>query len=220
MKWLRNVSVPWDADGKAFPTYLGLPLSCTKLRIRISTFDPHIARADRFLAGWQSFLLNPMGRTVLVNSVLDSQMIYLLCALQLPPGAIAQFDQKKTRLPLGWRERCFWCGMPGGMGQGSAQPRTRWSRDEEHQTSELLPALLHRLHHPQGSSWATWIRDNACVASLEGNLTGHHWAALRELLPLYRAITTVQLGDGKGKRRLSGLMCGSEMTVSRTSSWL
>ena len=32
---------------------------------------------------------------------------------------------------------------------------------------------------------------------MQGEITGHHWAALLELLPIYRAITIVQLGDGE-----------------------
>jgi len=35
------------------------------------------------------------------------------------------------------------------------------------------------------------------MVSLEGDLQGHHWEALRELLPLYRAITTVSIGNGR-----------------------
>jgi hypothetical protein len=31
---------------------------------------------------------------------------------------------------------------------------------------------------------------------MEGDLHGHHWAALRQLLPIYQAVTTVSLGDG------------------------
>ena len=55
---------------EGFPqTYLGLPLSCEKLRLQV--FDPYIAKADRYLAGWQATLLNPMGRSVLINVVLD-----------------------------------------------------------------------------------------------------------------------------------------------------
>ena len=55
---------------EGFPqVYLGLPLSCEKLRL--SAFDPYIAKANRYLAGWQASLLNPMGRTMLINSVLD-----------------------------------------------------------------------------------------------------------------------------------------------------
>jgi hypothetical protein len=76
---------------EGFPqTYCAMPLACGKLHM--STFDPYIARADRYLAGWQSFLLNPIERTALINSVLDSQLIYLMCAIQLPRGFTSKFD--------------------------------------------------------------------------------------------------------------------------------
>lgn len=73
---------------EGFPqTYLGLPLSADKLRL--SAFTPYIAKADRHLAGWQAMLLNPMGRATLINSVLDSQLIYLMCAVPMPAGTIS-----------------------------------------------------------------------------------------------------------------------------------
>jgi hypothetical protein len=71
---------------EGFPqTYLGLPLSCSKLKL--ATFDPYICKADRRLAGWQASLLNPMGRTVLINRVLDGQLSYIMSAMPLPPGS-------------------------------------------------------------------------------------------------------------------------------------
>jgi hypothetical protein len=36
----------------------------------------------------------------------------------------------------------------------------------------------------------------ASLASLEGDLAGNHWNVLRSLLPLYQAITVVDLGNG------------------------
>jgi hypothetical protein len=55
---------------EGFPqTYLGLPLSCSKLNL--TAFAPYIAKADRYLTGWQASLLDPMGCVVLVNTVLD-----------------------------------------------------------------------------------------------------------------------------------------------------
>jgi len=73
---------------EGFPqTYLGLPLSCEKLRL--SAFDPYISKADRYLAGWQASLLNPMGRTVLINAVLDGQLSYVMSELPLPPGVVS-----------------------------------------------------------------------------------------------------------------------------------
>ena len=76
---------------EGFPqTYLGLPLSNSKLRL--SAFAPNIDKCDKYLAGWQASLLNQMGRATLINSVLDSQLIY---AMEIPPGIIEQVDQKR-----------------------------------------------------------------------------------------------------------------------------
>jgi hypothetical protein len=72
---------------EGFPqTYLGLPPSNTKLRL--NAFAAQIAKTDKYLAGWQSSLLNQMGRATLVNSILDSQLVYAMCALAIPPGII------------------------------------------------------------------------------------------------------------------------------------
>jgi hypothetical protein len=182
---------------EGFPqTYLGLPLSFGKLRL--ATFEPYIARADRYLVGWQSFFLNPMGRTVLINLVLDSQLIYLMCAIQLPPGLISKLDQK--------RRGFLWAGDQKASGasclvawdkfQTSRQQGGLGIKNLGVQNCCLLLKLVHQLHCPEGSSWAAWVRHHANIASLDGELAGPHWAALRELLPLYQAITTVQLGNG------------------------
>lgn len=55
---------------ESFPQpYLGLPLSVHKLPL--SAYTPYIQKTDRYLSTWQASLLNPMGRAVMVNSVLD-----------------------------------------------------------------------------------------------------------------------------------------------------
>ena len=77
-----------------FPqTYLGLPLSNEKLNL--SAFAPIIVRADRYLSGWWSNLLNHSGRLVLVNSVLDSLPVYAMEALQLPQGVVDALDARR-----------------------------------------------------------------------------------------------------------------------------
>lgn len=79
---------------EGFPqTYLGLPLSCN--RLWLSAFDPYICNADRYLAGWKASLLKPMGRTVPINSVLDGQLSYIMCAVRLPPGLIIRIDKRR-----------------------------------------------------------------------------------------------------------------------------
>lgn len=73
--------------------YLGPPLSIDKLRL--SAFAPLISRADRYLSGWHAALLNTMGRTVLVNSVLDALPTYIMSVLQLPQGAIDAYNVRR-----------------------------------------------------------------------------------------------------------------------------
>lgn len=79
---------------ESFPqNYLGLPLSASKLPA--SAFNTYIERIDSFLFSWQASLLNTMGRVVLINSVLDSQLVYVMSALSIPPTAIQQIDKRR-----------------------------------------------------------------------------------------------------------------------------
>lgn len=68
--------------------YLGLPLSVNKLPL--SSYTPYIQKTDRYLSGWQAHLLNSMGR-----AVLDSQLVYFMSSLQLPPSVIKLIDSKR-----------------------------------------------------------------------------------------------------------------------------
>ncbi|KAJ1273852.1 hypothetical protein BS78_05G016600 [Paspalum vaginatum] len=156
---------------EGFPQrYLGLPLSSTKLKL--SAFDPHIAKTDKYLAGWQACLLNPMGRTVLVNSVLSSQLVYAMCALQIPPGVLNQMDCRRRAFLwsgedkttgasclVAWESVCTTKGM-GGLNV----------KDLRIQNLCLLLKLLHRLHTATESSWAAWVREGVNLATLSGAL--------------------------------------------------
>jgi hypothetical protein len=90
---------------EGFPqTYLGLPLSLTKTRL--STFVPYMAKTDKYLAGWQAALLNPMGRMVLINSVLDSQLVYVMSSLQLLSGFVKKVDNKRRSFLWSGKDSC------------------------------------------------------------------------------------------------------------------
>jgi hypothetical protein len=52
-----------------------------------------------YLSGWQASLLNGMGRTVLINNMMDSQLTYAMSALQLPKVS-------STRLITGGGHSC------------------------------------------------------------------------------------------------------------------
>ena len=61
----------------------------------------------------------------------------------------------------------------------------------------LLLKLIHKLHCPTSSTWAQWVKERTSVITLTGEIHGDNWNTLRSILPLYRAITTVNIGDGK-----------------------
>jgi hypothetical protein len=78
---------------------------------------PLIAKVDRYLAGWQALLLNPAGRLVLINSVLDGLPTYLMAALPLPPAVEDKMDA---------RHRAFiWTGSSQASG---AQCLVAWAK--------------------------------------------------------------------------------------------
>ncbi|WVZ73186.1 hypothetical protein U9M48_021527 [Paspalum notatum var. saurae] len=165
--------------GGVSQTYLGLPLSNTKLKL--DAFNPLIAKADKYLAGWLAALLNSMGRLVLVNAVLDSQLIYHMSSLLLAPGIIKQVDRR--------RRGFLW----SGTGQTSgAKCLVAWEEVQQSKADGglgvkklggqnicLLMKLLHQLHTASSSSWVVWVRGQVCLATLKGSLV---WDVLRSLL--------------------------------------
>lgn len=80
------------------------------------------------------------------------------------------------------------------------QPRTHGGlglKDLATQNLCLLLKLLHRIHSPGDSAWATWIRECIDIVTLQGDLDGSHWNSLHALLPTYRELTTVMIKNGK-----------------------
>ena len=164
-----------------FPqSYLGLPLSVYKLPI--SAFTVYIQKADKFLSSWQADLLNPMGRSVLVNSVLDSLLVYLMSSLQIPAATIELMDKK--------RRAFLWSADKNGKSSPAAclvawlkvcSPKEQGGlgiRDLGIQNICLLLKLIHRLHCPQSSAWASWVQGRASLVTLTGDLFGDHWKTL------------------------------------------
>lgn len=182
---------------EGFPqTYLGLPLSSTKLRL--TAFSPQIAKTDKYLAGWQAALLNPAGRAVLVNSVLDSQLVYAMCAVPLPPGILSRVDSRRRSFLWTGEDRCSGSSCLVAW-ENVCKPKQAGGlgiKDLHIQNTCLLVKLIHRLHSSALSSWAAWVRSNVKLATMEGEIRGCHWDTLRALLPIYQAISSSQVGDG------------------------
>lgn len=144
---------------QSFPhNYLGLPLSASKLPQ--SAFTTYVDRTDKFLSSWQAAVLNNMGRAILINSVIDSQLVYIMSATQLPPEVIKLIDKR--------RRAFLWSG---NKETSSAKCLDAWTsvcntkdlgglgiKDLGTQNVCLLLNLIHRLHCADSSAWAAWIR--------------------------------------------------------------
>jgi len=74
----------------------------------------------------------------------------------------------------------------------------------------LLLELIHRLYCPGSSAWSQWIQGRVSLATLQGEVHGEHWQVLRQLLPLYQAITSVKLGNGKSCSFWNDVWIGDE----------
>jgi len=123
----------------------------------------------------------------------------MMQALALPPGIISAIDSR--------RRAFLWSGKDKTSG---AKCLVKWDdvqrpslegglgvKDLATQNACLLLKLLHRLHHPEQSAWAAWVREHKDILNMSDHGDGSHWSALRSLLPAYRCITKVQLGDGR-----------------------
>lgn len=73
-------------------------------------------------------------------------------------------------------------------------------RDLGAQNDCLLLKMLHRLHAAPPSRWVAWVwaelDDCSLLTTSASSLDGVHWLALRSLLPAYRALSRVAVGDG------------------------
>src|SRR6185295_5491168 len=124
-----------------------MPLS--NIKVNLSAFAPLIDRTDKYLGGWQSSLLNSMGRTVLVNAELDSAPIYIYAAMLPPPGVTDVLDRK--------RRAFLWSGESTTSG---AQCLVAWEKAclpkqqsglRVKDLNQWLHLELHHLHHPEES---------------------------------------------------------------------
>lgn len=181
-----------------FPqTYLGLPLS--PLRLRVRDFQPLIAKFDKFLFGWKARLLSTRGRLVLVNVVLSNLAVYFMSSILVPKTVLEELNRRRRSFLWTDEEVCHgsqclisWehvCQAKEYDGLG-----VRSLADQNH---SLLLKFLHKLHDPELLPWKTWFLNHA-----SGALSGHQGDSyigriIQEELPLYRALTIVVVGDGR-----------------------
>ena len=81
--------------------YLGVPLSPHKLTK--AQAHPIVEKIADRLPSWKAELLTKAGRGILVKYVLTSMVIYIMLALELPPGVLKAID--KIRRSFLWKDR-------------------------------------------------------------------------------------------------------------------
>jgi hypothetical protein len=185
---------------EGFPQiYLGLPLTSDKLRM--IHFQPLIAKVDKYLSGWCSLLLSAGGRIVLLNAVLDVLPAYAMGALELPPTLLRAIDALRraflwnfdgrasgTNCLVAWDNVCR-PKSDGGLGLRCLATQNKC----------MQVKLLHKLHTTPDSPWARWAWDAVHGLIAVGNIlgSGPHWGSLVKLMPLYRSISCVSIGNGE-----------------------
>lgn len=182
---------------ETFPqTYLGLPLSATKLPL--AAFQPLIAKVDKYLAGWQAPLLNYAGRTILVNSVLGSLPTYAMAALLIPKGTLEAMDKRRRAFLWTGEESCHGskCLIAWDLICRSKRHGGLGIKHLQTQNICLLVKMLFRLYS-QSSPWTSWIWREHADSHLGSVDLGPHWRSMIDLLPLLRSQTTIKVGDGR-----------------------
>lgn len=123
-----------------------------------------------------------------------------MSAISIPPATTKLIDKirrgslwagepqtSSAKCLVAW-ENCCTTRDPGGLG----------IKDFGIQNICLLLKLIHHLHHSENSAWGSWVRHHSSLATLKGDLEGQHWDMLRSILPLYQALTIVEIADGSG----------------------
>ncbi|TVU45185.1 hypothetical protein EJB05_04660, partial [Eragrostis curvula] len=89
---------------------------------------------------------------------------------------------------VSWERACL-PKIDGGLGV----------RDLGLQNTCLLMKLLHRAHDTRDFAWSRWLEAEfgGPLEAPENTDAGTHWASPRRLLPDYRLLTTVEVGDGR-----------------------
>lgn len=141
----------WLGD---FPqNYLSLSLSPTKLCLHL--FAATIAKTDKYLARWHASLLNPTRCLILINFVLDIHLNYIMSDVQLPKGAIKNFDQRRRGFLWSGKDVAHGsrCLVPWEMVLRSKPVGGMGVRDLKLFNTCLHLKFIHRLHTSSCSSW-------------------------------------------------------------------
>ncbi|GJN04982.1 hypothetical protein PR202_ga22568 [Eleusine coracana subsp. coracana] len=124
--------------------------------------------------------------------------MYAMMALELPPGVLTAIDALRQAYIWSGEHKttsaaCMvaWGKVTTPKSCGGLDVRDLWAQNQC-----LILKLLHRLHLADELSWASWVSEHTDIPSMDGHMAGQHCDMLRELLPMYQHLTTVDVGDG------------------------
>ena len=218
-EYANRLASIFDCPISSFPQpYLGLPLSTAKLCTR--DFLPMIAASDKYLAGWKGNLLNEMGRTTLVTSMLASALVYHMSSLLLFKGTTETLVQKQRAFLWTGESKCHgsqckvaWddVSLPkekGGLGVLNLANKNK----------SLLKKFLFKFLCAPSAPWIDWLRsaygwnDRFDFGDDINSLTPI-WKDIYNLLPSFRKETKVLLGNGLMTAFWVDLWFGSDTLV-------
>lgn len=84
--------------------YLGMPLSLRKLRY--AELQPLLDKFSSRLAAWKNLLISKGGRLILLNTVYNGLLIYIMTAHALPRRFIKQIDKRRRAWLWHGQEEC------------------------------------------------------------------------------------------------------------------
>ena len=180
-------------------TYLGLPMGTT--RPSVTDLMPLVTSVQRRVPAAAS-LLDYGSKLTLLNLMVTSLAIYAMCSIKIPPRVLEHLDKL--------RRYCLWAKSSD---EGTkAVSLAAWEMvccpknkgglgviDLKIQNQGLLLKMLHKFYNRIDLPWVNLVWSAYYVDSIphaSDPCGSFWWRDVMQLSPIYRAVTTVQVGDG------------------------
>ncbi|XP_073363092.1 uncharacterized protein [Aegilops tauschii subsp. strangulata] len=179
-------------------TYLGLPMGTA--RPTVADLMPLVSSVERKLSTAAS-LLDLGSKLTLVNSVITSLAIYVMCSIRLPPKILDHLDKL--------RRYCLWAkNTNDGLKAVSlaawdlvCRPKHKGGLgvlDLKIQNQGLLLKQLHKFYNHRDIPWVDLVWNtyyDGLVPHASGSCGSFWWKDVMNLAPTYRAVTSVKARD-------------------------
>lgn len=180
-------------------TYLGLPMGTT--RPTVTDLMPIVKGAEHKLSS-SLCVLNQGRKLTLLNSLITSLMIYLICTLKFPPKPIEHLEKI--------RRRCLWRKKTEqGETYNSLAASDLVCRRKKHggmgildikvQNTALLLKFLHNFYSKHDVRWVDLIWSTYYLGKVphaSEACRSFWWRDIMSLGDVYRGIMKVNVGDG------------------------